>query len=191
MRAGIAVSGLDKLDSKLAKIDKSLARKSLEASGRKALLPAYRKAKQLTPQGSNYFKRESDRGFNKMASSKSNRRKLGQSMQSALERKAYKPRIGDKYASKIRLRFNSKKAFYAKFVLSGTSPHKLYKGVRSRINAGFKKVYLYGRWMRLSQINHPGIKGKNILGISFRTSKNGMEKVFANELKKRIEKAAK
>ncbi len=45
-----------------------------------------------------------------------------------------------------------------RFLEEGTKRHSLYKGNKNRAKAMFKKVYLYGRWIRLSTISHPGTR---------------------------------
>ena len=167
------ISGLDVLDKKLAKLDAAVAKKALRGAMLKATLPTQKKAKAITPVG-RYKKPRKDR--------------TPGTMKKAVRRRFWIASRTKRFSAAMRVSFRDKKAFYWKWVTGGTKPHDLNSGSKTaRKQVGFKRQ----KASTIKQRMHPGIKGRDVLGIAFRLTRKGMDQRFANELTKRIEQASK
>lgn len=171
MQVSMELKGLDQLDTKLAKLGKAVGKKALRGAMMKATAKTSKKAKAITPVG-RYKKPRKDR--------------TPGTLKKAIQRKTMVGRSQDNHSMAVRIRFNRKKAFYWAFVTGGTKPHDLNSGSKkSRNQIGFKR----NKSSTLKKRLHPGIKGRDILGIAFRLTQRGMEKTFADDLAKRINQA--
>jgi len=199
MQVSMELNGLDKLDTKLAKLGSAVGKKALRGAMMKATSATTKKAKAITPIG--HYKPS------KLNSKQKHGKRTPGTLRKSIVRKTMVGRIQDNHSMAVRIRFNSKKAYYWLFVTGGTNSHDLNDGskraVRRRaasyvsLKSGMsRKAALLinqqvGRWGKRAKSKrlHPGTKGRDILGIAFRVTKKNMTKVFADDLARRIEKA--
>jgi hypothetical protein len=179
MQLSANVSGFEELDKKLSKLEGAMPQKVLSSAMMFALKPTVDSAKSITPVG-HYSRSRLN------AKNKSQRRSPG-TLKKAISRKRIKPKGRASYTAKVRIRFDSKKAFYWRFVVGGTNPHDLNSGSKRKRNyIGYKR----GK-SKLKRRMHPGTKGKDILQIAYRLNRRNIELRFVEKIGRVLQKAAK
>lgn len=157
------INGLRELEIKLASMDRKVAGKTLRSAALLATTPALKALKAAAPRGKKLHR-----------TYKGNLVAPGFLSRSIKRKTSYRNGV-----ARVVIGIKKEAAYGILFVEKGTKPHRIPKRGIRRMAFGGKVV---------SHVNHPGARAKPWFRKTFEANRKTMEKRFAEQLRRKIER---